>query len=286
MNIDEDCAGEIDIDSLQDEDKWLISQYNRLIPEVRDNLDRYELGIGLSKLYDFTWDIYCDWYIELVKGRLSDKSDPSNKSAQNTLTHVLTGILLLLHPFMPFVTEEIWQSLPNTTGSIMLGSYPVSQKNWDFPVQEEGLRLIIDTIRAIRNRRAEMNVPPSRKALLYILPQKADVYEGKENFFVKLAGAQEVLYVSSPPEGNNIHIITEGARVFIPQSDIVDTEAERIRLQKEQLVAKQEMERADKKLSNPQFTSKAPEPIIAEQREKYNKYKDLYDKVTKALTEL
>ncbi|HBR30750.1 MAG TPA: valine--tRNA ligase, partial [Clostridiales bacterium] len=148
MNIENDVsADEIDISVLEDEDKWLLSQYNCLITEVRENLDKYELGIAVSKLYDFIWSIFCDWYIELVKTRLNEKGSVSNKAAQNTLVYVMSGTLKLLHPFMPFITEEIWQTLPHKGDSIMISEFPVNIKEHDFPLAEEGMRVIIDSIR-------------------------------------------------------------------------------------------------------------------------------------------
>ncbi|MDD4163714.1 MAG: valine--tRNA ligase [Eubacteriales bacterium] len=287
MNIENDVsADEIDISVLEDEDKWLLSQYNCLITEVRENLDKYELGIAVSKLYDFIWSIFCDWYIELVKTRLNEKGSVSNKAAQNTLVYVMSGTLKLLHPFMPFITEEIWQTLPHKGDSIMISEFPVNIKEHDFPLAEEGMRVIIDSIRAIRNRRAEMNVPPSRKAKLYIKTTKPEYFNKKEGFFLRLAGASQVVITNSVNLDNTVRIITDSAEIFIPMNDIVDNEAERERLTKELETAEKELERAQSKLDNADFISRAPEKVVNAEKEKISKYTSIRDKVLEALKKL
>jgi len=304
MNIDDEAsisAEVIDLSILEDEDKWLLSLYNRLIIEVRENLDRYELGIAVSKLYDFIWDIFCDWYIELVKSRLGDKGTTSNKAAQNTLTYVMSNTLKLLHPFMPFITEEIWLTLPHFGDSIMISNFPENKKEHDFPLQEESMRVIIDTIRAIRNRRAEMNVPPSKKAKVYIKTENSAYFTGKEHFFQHLAGASQVeltdkafsensvQIITDSTESKNeklIQIITDSAEIFIPMSDIVDTEAERERLTEELEDAQKEIDRAQGKLDNAEFVGKAPEKVVNTEKEKVARFSTIRDKVKEALLKL
>ncbi|PKM62939.1 MAG: valine--tRNA ligase [Firmicutes bacterium HGW-Firmicutes-21] len=287
MNIDETASSDsIETASLEDEDKWLLSLYNRLITEVRDNIDRYELGIAVSKLYDFIWDIFCDWYIELVKGRLIDKASKTNMSAQNTLTYVMSNTLKLLHPFMPFITEEIWQTLPHKGESIMISDFPVGNKELDFPHQEENMRVIIDAVRAIRNHRAEMNVPPSRKAKIYIKTDKTEFFTGKEHFFVRLASATQVELADKVFDDNSIQIITDSAEIYIPMSDIIDTAAEKQRLTKELEDTEREIERAQSKLDNADFIGRAPEKVVNAERDKVNRFGIIRDKVKEAIQKL
>lgn len=292
MNLDDEAyetnlgVDTIDLSALEDEDKWVLSKYNSLVKEVRDNLDKYELGIAVSKLYDFIWDIFCDWYIELVKSRLSDKGSATNKAAQCTLIYVMSNTLKLLHPFMPFITEEIWQSLPHKGDSIMIAAFPEYKAEFNFPAEEETMRVIIDAIRAIRNRRAEMNVPPSRKAKLYIKTEKRGCFENKEHFFIKLAGASQVELTEDRLTGNSVQIITDAAEIFIPMSEIIDIDAEKERLTKELEAAQKEIDRAQSKLNNPEFTSKAPEKVVNAEREKVKKYTDIKIKIEEALAKL
>ncbi|HAN20552.1 MAG: valine--tRNA ligase [Clostridiales bacterium GWF2_36_10] len=287
MNIDDEASSDsIDLSILEDEDKWLLSLYNRLITEVCENLDRYELGIAVSKLYDFIWDIFCDWYIELVKGRLNDKGSTTNKAAQNTLTYVMSNTLKLLHPFMPFITEEIWQTLPHSGDSIMISAFPVNKKEFDFPMQEENMRVIIDSIRAIRNRRTEMNVPPSKKAKVYIKTDKEAFFTGKEHFFTRLAGASQVELTQRAFTENSVQIITDTAEIYIPMSDIIDFAAEKERLTKELEEAVKEINRATSKLNNSEFTGRAPEKVVSAEKEKVVKYTAISNKIKEALEKL
>jgi valyl-tRNA synthetase len=276
----------IDLSILEDEDKWVLSKYNDLVKEVRENLDKYELGIAVSKLYDFIWDIFCDWYIELVKGRLNDKGSVTNKAAQSTLIYVMSNTLKLLHPFMPFITEEIWQTLPHKGDSIMIAAFPEYNEAFSFPAEEETMRVIIDAIRAIRNRRAEMNVPPSKKAKIYIKTSKKDCFENKEHFFIKLAGASQVELTDNSFTDNAVQIFTDAAEITIPMSEIVDTAAEKERLTKELLAAQNEIDRAQGKLNNPEFTGKAPEKVVNAEREKVQKFSEIKRKIEEALAKL
>ena len=272
-------------DALQLEDKWILSKYNALVKAVTDNLDKFELGIAVSKLYDFLWDHFCDWYIELVKPRLFDKENPTGKTAQYVLTYVLSNTMKLLHPFMPFITEEIWQHLPHDGESIMISRFPVYDPGLDFPAQEKDMEMIMAAISAVRNRRAEMNVPPSKKSKMYIVTSKADVFNQGAVFFEKLASASEAS-VQADQAGigeNAVNIVVDGAEIFLPLDELVDKEKEIERLQKEKKQLESEIKRVEGKLSNPGFTAKAPEKVVAEERAKGEKYREMLDKVLASL---
>ncbi len=287
MNLDCDCdTDNIDVSTLAEEDKWVLSLYNRLVGEVRDNIDRYELGIAVSKLYDFIWDVFCDWYIELVKPRLSEKGTASNLAAQSTLTYVLSNTLKLLHPFMPFITEEIWQSLPHNGESIMISSYPEVKEELNFPSAERNMEVMLTAIRAIRNRRAEMNVPPSRKANVIIATAEKELFADKEPFFVRLASASGITVVDSCEDEGTVRIVTNACEIFLPLADIVDLEAERERLSKELANAENEIKRAEGKLSNAEFVRKAPEKVVNAEKEKLIKFQELAEKLRASIASL
>ncbi len=220
---------------LEIEDRWILSKLNALIAEVTDNIDRYELGIAASKIYDFIWDSYCDWYIELTKTRLSQKESDSNIRAQQVLCYVLTETLKLLHPFMPFITEEIWQALPHEGETLMTSSWPVYQESLQFKAEEEDMERVMDAIRAVRSRRAEMNVPPSRKAKLVIATEQGDAYIRCEAFIARLAYATQIEVTTHAPEDQSgmVSAITPDTQIFMPLNELVDLVAERRRLEKE-----------------------------------------------------
>ncbi|MBQ9793724.1 MAG: valine--tRNA ligase [Clostridia bacterium] len=288
MNLDEDCTAEAPaFDRLPDEDKWILSRFNALTKEVRDNLDRYELGIALSKLYDFIWDIFCDWYIELLKPRFNDKGSESNVVAQNVIAYVLSGTMQLLHPFMPFISEEIWQSLPHEGESIMVSNFPVYSDALNFAEDEVKMDRLIAAIRAIRNRRAEMNVPPSKKAMVYIVTPYTDTFTEKTGvFFEKLASASG-MQVCDKYEGDDaVQIVTDAAQIYIPLAQIIDFEKERERLEKEKATVLSEIERIEKKLSNEGFVAKAPEAVVNGEKEKLKKYRDTLAGVEEALAKI
>ena len=264
-------------DALAPEDKWILSAYNRVIAEVRNALDHYEIGIALSNLYDFVWDVFCDWYIELCKARLADKESAANRVAQNVLAHVLCGILKLLHPFLPFITEEIYQSLPHDEESIMIAAYPSADDALDFPAESAAMERVIAAIRAIRARRNEMNVPPSRKAKVFIATNYADSFNGTEAFFQRLASASELTVAESYDASafsadDAVQIVTDSATVYLPMADLVDLEKEKARLTAELARLDGEIERANKKLSNESFTAKAPAAVVEGERAKLAKY--------------
>ena len=272
-------------DVLQMEDKWILSKYNTLVQEVTENLDKFELGIAVSKLYDFLWDCFCDWYIELVKPRLFDKENPTGETAQYVLTYVLSNTMQLLHPFMPFITEEIWQHLPHQGESIMISRFPVYKPELDFPAEEKNMELIMGAISAVRNRRAEMNVPPSKKSKMYIVTALQDIFSKGAVFFEKLSSANEVIVQPDRTgiSGNAVNIIVEGAEISLPLDELVDKAKEIERLQKEKKQLESEIKRVESKLGNPGFTKKAPEKVVEEERTKGIKYREMLDKVIASL---
>ena len=280
------------VDQLAAEDKWILTAFNRTVAGVRNALDNYELGIALSTLYDFVWDVFCDWYIELSKARLSEKDTAENKVAQNVIAYVLDGILKLLHPFMPFITEEIYQSLPHDSESIMITEYPTVQASLDFSNEAVSVERVIAAIRAIRARRNEMNVPPSRKAKIYIETRYADSFgAATEAFFKRLASASEIA-VAEQFDGNTlsvddaVQIVTDSATIYLPLSDLIDLEKEKARLSAELARLDGEIERANKKLSNESFTAKAPAAVVEGERAKLAKYIENRDGVAAALVKL
>ena len=287
MNLDIEEFKLPDASELEIEDKWILSLYNKTVKEVCANLDNFELGIALAKLYDFIWDIFCDWYIELLKPRFADKGSKSNLVAQNVITYVLSNTLKLLHPFMPFITEEIWQTLPHEGDSIMVSRYPVYTEELNFENEEIIMNRLIAAIRAIRNRRSEMNVPPSKKAALFIDSSYKDTYNPKtEAFFVKLASASTISYVDGYEDDNAVQIITDSAKIYIPLGDLVDFEKEKERLEKEKTKTLSEIDRIEKKLSNAGFVAKAPQAVVDGEKAKLDSYKEILDGIEKALAKL
>ena len=263
------------------EDKWIVSKYNTLVREVTENLDRFELGVAVSKLYDFIWDDLCDWYIELVKPRLFDKGSEDARDAQYVLTYVLSNTMKLLHPFMPFITEEIWQHLPHEGESIVIARFPEYDPALSFPEAERDMQLVMDAISAVRNRRAEMNVPPSKKARILVVSDRAALYKDSEAFFMKLAGASEVDIAAGRedvPEGA-VNIVVGGAELFLPMAELVDKQKELERLKKEKKDLKAEIDRVEKKLANQGFVAKAPQKVVDEERAKGDKYREMLEKV-------
>lgn len=271
------------------EDKWILSKYNDLVKAVTENIDKYELGLAVQKLYDFIWDNFCDWYIEIVKPRLQDKDDPAaNENAQKVLCYVLSGTMQLLHPFMPFITETIWQALPHEGPSVMVSKWPEYKDALHFAVEAEQVETMMDTIRAIRARRAEMNVPPSKKAQVILLTDKRAAYEAGSLFFAKLAYASGIEFVEQAPANleSLVSIVTKGAQVYMPMGELVDFEKERARLQKEKAKVQKDIDFVMKKLNNPGFVAKAPEAVIAQEREKAAKYQELMEKLEASLAAL
>ena len=248
------------------EDKWILSKVNTLAKEVTDNLERFELGIAVAKLYDFIWDVFCDWYIEIAKIRL--QSGEGADTAKAVLVYVLTDILKLLHPFMPFITEEIYQAIPHDTESIMISKWPEYDPALSFAAEEAQMEKIMDAIRAIRNRRAEMNIPPSKKSKVYVETAFADVFAVGSEFIKRLAYASDVKIADAFGDlGNTVTIVTNDAKIYIPLGDLVDFEAEAKRLQKELAAAEEKLAFINKKLDNPSFVNKAPEKVVQQNRD-------------------
>lgn len=250
------------------EDKWIVSKVNTLAKDVTDNLEKFELGIAIQKLYDFIWDVFCDWYIEIAKIRLQSEDKAAKSTAISVLVYVLTDILKLLHPFMPFITEEIYQAIPHDDEAIMISKWVEFDEKLSFSADEAEMERIMKAIRAIRNRRSEMNIPPSRKATVYIETAFADTFNMGADFVKRLASANEVVVGDSfDALGNTVTIITDDAKIFIPMGDLVDFAAERKRLEKELAQAQDKLDFINKKLSNPGFVNKAPEKVVAQNKE-------------------
>ena len=263
------------------EDKWILSRYNTLVKEVTENIDRYELGIAADKLYSFIWDNFCDWYIELCKTRLTGEDQEASRRAQRVLGHVLSGTLQLLHPFMPFITEEIWQALPHEGPSIMVSKWPEADERLYFPAEEQEMEEIMAAIRAVRNRRSEMNVPPSKKAALIIATQKPALFAQAEPFMKRLAWASQVTVQQQAPAdvSGMVTCVTQAAQIYMPLSELVDLDKERERLQKELDNALNMVTRTEGKLKNESFVSRAPEAVVNAEKEKLEKYRQMAAKL-------
>ncbi len=279
-------SDEVDVvklpDTLTVEDKWVLSKYNTLVKDVTENLEKFELGMAVQKLYDFIWDIFCDWYIELCKSRLQ-AGGASSLGAQQVLVYVMEGTLKLLHPFMPFITEEIWQALPHEGESIMVSAWPVYTPSLAFAKEEADFEKVMDAIRAVRNRRAEMNVPPSRKAQLCIATGEPEVFEQGRPFFQRLASASEVTVADSFTMEGAVQVITNAARIFIPMDELVDKEKEIARLNKEKEKVEKEIGALSKKLDNPGFVSKAPAAVVEGERAKLQQQKERLARIEESI---
>ena len=273
-------------EKLELEDKWLLSKYNTLVKEVTDNMDAYELGVASAKVYDFIWDTYCDWYIELTKTRLNGDNAEAKLAAENVLVYVLSGILKLLHPFMPFITEEIWQALPHTAdakadGFIMQESWPEYDPALSFPAEEEAMEAVKDAISAVRARRSEMNVPPSKKAQMIIVTGTPAIYEQGKHFIARMAFASDVTVTDKAPAdlSGMVTVVTHGSNVYMPLSELVDFEKELARIAKEKANVEKQLNAIAGKLSNAAFVAKAPEQVVNAEREKEKKLRELLAKL-------
>ncbi len=275
-------------ETLETEDKWILSKLNRVVKEVCDNMDSFELGVAAGKIYDFIWDDYCDWYIELTKPRLNGDDEAAKESAQRVLLYVLVEILKLLHPFMPFITEEIWQALPHEGDALMMQSYPEYSEALNFPEDEANFGMVMDAIKAVRARRSEMNVPPSRKSHLIIVTDKAKAFTDGEKFICKLAYASGVEVRAELPESADgmVSVITDNARMFMPMAELVDLEKERARMEKELANAKKQLDGQNAKLANENFVSRAPEKVVNAEREKKAKLEALIENLEESLKNL
>ena len=278
MNLGEDARNELPaLDKLEIADKWVLSKLNTLIAEVTENLEKYELGVAVQKVYDFIWDTYCDWYIELTKARLYSEDAIRKQTAIQVLVYVLDQILRLLHPFMPFITEDIWQSIPHEGDALIAAKWPEYREDLAFKAEESHMESVMDAIRAIRNRRAEMNVPPSRKAALYVLTSKPQVYAEGEGFIQRLAYADTVTMLDKEPENLNgmVTIPTVDAKLYIPMGQLVDVAKELDRISKELEKNRKFLSSLEAKLGNEKFVSRAPEAVVNAEKEKAQKTRDL-----------
>ena len=282
MNLDIDEVKLPEAADLALEDKWILDKLNDLAANVCQNLDHYEVGVSLANIYDFVWDMFCDWYIELCKPRLS----AGDKTAQNVIAYVLRETLKLLHPFMPFITEEIYQKLPRDAESIMISAFPRENPALHFDAEAAEMEKIIALIKAIRARRTEMGVAPSRRAKLYIVTKSTETFADAAPFFQKLAGASEVELVDSYADSTAVQIITDSAAAYIPLADMIDFEAERKRLTTELEKNANEIKRVEAKLANEGFTSKAPAAVIEGERQKLEKYREVRRGLEDALAKL
>lgn len=288
MNIENDNFKKADLKDLTIADKWILTKSNNLIKEVTENLEKFDLGIALAKVYDFLWEEFCDWYIEMLKPRLWNKEDKTRDIALWTLNKVLTDGLKLLHPFMPFITEEIFKNLNEDEESIMISSWPEYSKDFDFANEMEAVENIKEAVRSIRNVRTNMNVPPSKKAKVFIVSSDEslrNIYEESKNFMLPLAYASEII-VKFDNEGideDAVATVVAGANIFMPFAELVDTEKEIERLQKEEKKLEAELSRVTSMLSNEKFTSKAPQAKIDEEKAKLEKYQMMMNQVKEQL---
>ncbi len=280
-------------DQLELEDKWILSKLNSVIPEITENMDRYELGVAAQKVYDFIWDSYCDWYIELTKTRLQGEDQAAKERAQQVLCYVLTQILKLLHPFMPYITEEIWQALPHEGDYLMLQQWPEFHLNLAFPEEEKAMELIMDAIRAVRTRRAEMNVPPSKKAHLTVATLEREVFTAGIPFLKRLAYASEVTVTNvaetdadSESAKGMVTVITHAARIAMPMAELVDLDKERARVAKELDKNRKELDKLETKLQNPGFVNKAPAHVVEAERDRAEKLRALIAKLEESAASL
>ena len=283
LTIDKDKAVQLPAD-LALEDKWIVSKFNTLVADVTRNIDQYELGLAASKLNDFIWENFCDWYIEIAKTRLQT----GDENVQKVLCYVLSGAMQLLHPFMPFITETIWQALPHEGPSVMVSSWPEYDEKLNFSVEEAQMESLMDAVRAIRNRRAEMNVPPSKKAKVLILTEKKDTFSAGAGFFPKLAYASEIELIDAVPAdaAKMASVVTGDAQIYMPMGDLIDFEAERARLGKEKSKVEADIDFVMKKLNNPKFVDKAPEKVVAAEREKADKLREHLAKLEESIAAL
>lgn len=285
MNLSENLEINGLPEKLNIEDKWIISKFNNLSKEVNENLDKFELGVAVAKLYDFIWDVYCDWYIELTKPRIMAGGE-TKENAQKVLVWVMKGMLKLLHPFMPFITEEIWQVLVKDANPIMLEKFPVYDIENVFEKEESDFEKVIETIKAIRNRRTEMNIPPSVKAKVYVETQDNELFTNSKMFFEKLAFASDVEISDKVELDDAVTVVTDSTRAFIPMNELVDKEKEIIRLTKEKDNTQKDIDFLNGKLNNQGFLAKAPEKLIEVEKAKLKKAEEKMAKILQSIENL
>ena len=284
MNLSDCVTAELPA-TLTTEDKWFISKYNSLVKEVTENIDRYELGIAVQKLYDFIWDIMCDWFIEITKPRMQEGGETA-ENAQRVLVYVMSGTLKLLHPFMPFITEEIWQALPHEGDSIMVSQWPQYDEKLNFKNEEAEFEILMDAIKAIRNTRSQMNVPPSKKADLYIETAHKEIFENGKKFLERLASAAEVHIGDRFDMDGAVQVIANGSKTLIPMDELVDKEKERARLEKEKAACEKDFAMISGKLNNQSFLAKAPQAVVDGEKAKLEKIKEKMKLIEEGLKNL
>ena len=292
MNLEKaEVPAELNLASLTSADQWILTKVNRLAAEVTENMDKYELGIAVQKVYDFIWEEFCDWYIEMVKPRLYNDEDTTKAAALWTLKTVLVNALKLLHPFMPFITEEIFCTLQSEEESIMISSWPVFREDWEFSAEEKSVETIKEAVRAIRNVRSGMNVPPSKKAKVFVVsenPQVREIFETGKVFFATLGYASEVA-VQADKTGiaeDAVSALIHEAAIYMPFAELVDIEKEIQRLKDEEKKLEKELARSNGMLKNEKFISKAPAAKIEEEKAKLEKYTQMMAQVKERLAQL
>ena len=292
MNLEKaEVPSKMPKDKLTLADKWILSKVNTLATEVTDNMDRYELGIAVQKVYDFIWEEFCDWYIEMVKPRLYSETDETKGAALWTLKTVLGNALKLLHPFMPFITEEIYCTLNPDEDSIMIAAWPKETEDFAYAEDEAAVEMMKEAVRSIRGVRTSMNVPPSKKASVFVVTEDAAVQETFKNgavFFGTLAGASEV-HVQADKAGiadDAVSVVIPGATLYIPFAELVDLEKEIARLTKEEERLTKEIARSNGMLGNPNFINKAPEAKVQAEKEKLANYQQMMEQVQTRLEQL
>ena len=286
MNLESDEVIELNPENFALEDKWIISKFNSLCAEVTENLDRYELGMAVQKLYDFIWDVFCDWYIEICKSRLNGEDKAAADTARSILLYVFNGTLALLHPFMPFITEEIWQSMPHKGEVLMTTPWPQYRQELNFSAVEEEFEKIMEAIRAIRNRRAEMNVPPSKKAKVCIATAATETFLAGTSYICRLAYASEVEVGKSFEAEGAVRVVTDAATIYMPMKELVDIEGELARLDKDMKKAVEDKEFFEKKLNNAGFMAKAPVAVVEQQRAGLQKALDKIKMIEESIAEI
>jgi valyl-tRNA synthetase len=291
MNLENIEEREVALDELTPADRWILSKANTLVKDVTENMEKYELGIAVAKLYDFIWEEFCDWYIEMVKPRLYNDDDDTKAAALWTLKNVLITSLKLLHPYMPFITEEIFTFIQDREESIMVSDWPEFKEDWNFEQEESEIELIKQAVRSIRNVRAQMNVPPSKKAKVFVVSEKEEVkntFEKGKVFFATLGYANEVIIQDNKDGIDNdaVSTVIENATIFMPFTELVDIEKEIERLKAEEKKLESELDRVNKKLANERFVSKAPEKVVAEEKAKLDKYSGMMEQVKERLSNL
>ena len=286
MNLESDKVVPLDTNNLALEDKWILSKFNSLCKEVIDNLDNFELGLAVQKLYDFIWDVFCDWYIEISKARLNGDDCLAKNTARSVLLYVFGGSITLLHPFMPFITEEIWQALPHSGEALMICDWPKFKEELNFASEEIEFEKIMAVIKAVRNRRAEMNVPPSKKATVFIATKSQDTFNAGKAYICRLAYASEVTVGDSFDFEGAVRVVTDTATVYMPMKELLDITAELERLNKELKKAIEDKEFFEKKLNNAGFMAKAPANVVEQQKTGFAKANDKIKMIEESIKEL